>query len=291
MDNTFNEKQYSIRIRGTDSPRWSDAIHKRLRRLRESAVRSIYIPFSARLPFTIFESIVLFLTPSFLSPRSTLRFQEYKPNSTEWLDGLRGIAAFFVFIYHFVVVYVAEHDFAWDPVRHPNFIYLPVLRLFYSGTAMVRIFFVVSGFALTHKPARLMRKPGSQKALMKTIASSVFRRYLRLFLPCLGAFFIIHCARVSGAFDWFEIHHAGDSTHKANPKILPGDIEKYPAKSTTGFFGQMVIMLDEFWLYSIGYTILHRGYDFATDVRTCTLQRDQKSHPLMLRAETHVDYS
>jgi hypothetical protein len=291
MDIIRNEKPYSIQIRGTESPRWHIAIRPRLRKSWNSIVSSIYFPFSARLPFTIFESAVLFLTPSFLSPRPILKFEEYRPNSTQWLDGLRGVAAFFVFIYHFVVVYVAEHDFAWDPVRHPNLIYLPVLRLSYSGTAMVRIFFVISGFALTHKSARLMRMPGSEKALMKTIASSVFRRYLRLFLPCLGAFFIIHCSRAWGAFDWFEIHHMGDSTHKANPKILPGDIEKYPAKSTNGFFGQMGVMLSEFWLYAIGYTILHRGYDFATDVRISAVESDQKNHMLMLRAETHVDHS
>lgn len=251
---------YSPLLRGAAGPRWLDVTLTEIRSLRASLDKHVHIPYSATPPSKWFKNFFLFLIPSFLSPHSTLEFKKYKVNSTEWLDGLRGIAAFFVFVYHFVVVYVEEHDFSWDPVRHPNLIQLPILRLFYSGTAMVRIFFVISGFALTYKPVKLMRKPGSHGSLMKTLASSVFRRYLRLFLPCLGAYFMIHCWRAWGAFDWFEVRH------KVNVHILPGDIEKYPAKSPDGFFGQMGVMFAEFYQFAVGNALLHQKYDFATDV-------------------------
>ncbi|KAK6334121.1 hypothetical protein TWF696_002624 [Orbilia brochopaga] len=217
-------------------------------------------------PGRLLKNALIFLIPSFLSPYSTLEFKKYKPNSTEWLDGLRGIAAFCVFISHHVVAYTGqEHDYAWDPQRHAHVLQLPVIRLLYAGSAMVRIFFVISGFALSCKPAKLMRKNGGQGALMKTLASSVFRRYLRLFLPCFGAFFMIHCWRAWGAFDWFELRH------RANEQILPGSIEKYPPKSPDGFFGQMGLMFSEFYIFAIGNPILHEKYDFTTNKHMWTI--------------------
>ncbi|EPS43136.1 hypothetical protein H072_2877 [Dactylellina haptotyla CBS 200.50] len=248
-------------------------------------VRSLRTSLDKNLPSTpttppkkLLRNALIFLIPSFLSPHSTLEFKKYKPNSTEWLDGLRGIAAFFVFVYHHVVAYTGEeHDYAWDPKRHPHPIHLPILRLFYSGTPMVRVFFVISGFALTYRPVKLMRKAGSQGALMKNIASSVFRRYLRLFLPCLGAYFLIHCIRAWGAFDWFEVRHV------ANKNLLPGDIEKYPAKSPDGFMGQMGVMFDEFYRFAVRNPILHEGYDFATDKHMWTIPTEyQQSMGLFL---------
>ncbi|KAF3920583.1 hypothetical protein ABW21_db0201145 [Orbilia brochopaga] len=207
-------------------------------------------------PGRLLKNALIFLIPSFLSPYSNLEFKKYKPNSTEWLDGLRGIAAFFVFISHHVVAYTGgEHDYAWDPKRHGHFLQLPIIRLFYAGSAMVRIFF----------PARLMRKPGAQGTLMKTLASSVFRRYLRLFLPCFGAFFMIHCWRAWGAFDWFEVRHLADE------HILPGAIEKYPPKSPDGFFGQMGLMFTEFFTFCIRNPILHEKYDFTTNKHMWTI--------------------
>ncbi|KAK6529826.1 hypothetical protein TWF281_008985 [Arthrobotrys megalospora] len=240
------------------APQWVEATYNGVR-------KHVRIPYCSN-PTKLIKNALYFLVPSYLASHTNLEFKKYQPGSTEWLDGLRGIAAFFVFVYHHVVAYTGEeHDYAWDPKRHPHWIHLPILRLFYSGTPMVKIFFVISGFALTSKPVKLMRKPGSQGTLMKTLASSIFRRYQRLFLPCTAVFFMIHCLRAWGAFDWFEVRHLKD------PKILPGDIEKYPAKSPDGFLGQMGVMLAEYWLFAIGSPIMHAKYDFETDKHMWTI--------------------
>ncbi|EWC46243.1 hypothetical protein DRE_04414 [Drechslerella stenobrocha 248] len=257
---TANEKSYMH----APSSGWRSLLQSTL----GNRIHNMALPPKAGLPAPgrLLKNALIFLIPSFLSPYSTLEFKKFRPNSTEWLDGLRGIAAFIVFIYHHVVAYTGEeHDYAWDPTRHAHVLQLPVVRLFFAGNAMVRVFFVISGFALSCKPAKLMRKPSGQAPLMKTIASSVFRRYLRLFLPCLGAFFMIHCWRYWGAFDWFEVRH------QANANLLPGDIEKYPAKSPHGFFGQMQLMLAEFYVFALGSPILRQGYDFATDKHMWTI--------------------
>ncbi|KAK6354365.1 hypothetical protein TWF730_008773 [Orbilia blumenaviensis] len=257
LDAQLTEK-LSVVSSAPSALQWTEVTYREAR-------KHIGIPrFSTLLKLS--KNALYFLIPSYLASNTSFEFKEYKPGSTEWLDGLRGIAAFFVFVYHHVVAYTGqEHDYAWDPQRHPHWVHLPILRLFYSGTPMVKIFFVISGFALTYKPVKLMRRPGSQGKLIKTLASSVFRRYQRLFLPCAAVFLMIHCWRIWGAFDWFE------AKYLENAKILPGDIEKYPLKSPDGFLGQMGIMLAEFWLFAIGNPILDQEYDFDTDKHMWTI--------------------
>lgn len=62
------------------------------------------------------------------------------------------------------------------------FVQLPIIRLFYSGPAMVAIFFVVSGFSLSYKALSLIRKERFEDVL-DSLSSSVLRRGLRLVLP------------------------------------------------------------------------------------------------------------
>ena len=56
---------------------------------------------------------------------------------------------------------------------------------------MVVIFFVISGYVLSYRSLKLARQ-GKQVELLDSLASSVFRRWLRLHLPvaasCLLAF-------------------------------------------------------------------------------------------------------
>lgn len=211
--------------------------------------------------WSILKRIAYILMPSFLCPTYDFKFREYESGSTLWLDGLRGVAAFIVFIAHFIIVYVPEAHYSWDPARHPNLLFLPIFHVSYNGTAMVRIFFVVSGFAITNSAVRLLRQKGHQKALLKSIASSILRRYLRLYLPCLGSYILVHTMRVLGVMDWYEDHH----------KRFPNDVEAVqsavlPTKSSSGIFGQIPIMLSEFWQFAVGRTLFGLPYDFRTNV-------------------------
>ncbi|KAG9237057.1 acyltransferase family-domain-containing protein [Amylocarpus encephaloides] len=126
------------------------------------------------------------LVPSFL--RSSNGTSKLHP--TSWLDGLRGIASFFVVIHHFILVWFPKlsYGYASDP-EYYNLFQAPFLRIIYSGRGMVTIFFVVSGYALSYGALRKIRNKEFDKVL-DTLASSVFRRWLRLFLPILVSTFI-----------------------------------------------------------------------------------------------------
>ncbi|EFW99275.1 hard surface induced protein [Grosmannia clavigera kw1407] len=126
------------------------------------------------------------LLPSFVADtvwperRPTWRF-----HATSYLDGLRGLASVIVFICHYT------------ESRHPYFvptyglnkdepsalIQLPYVRLIYSGRPMVHIFFVISGFVLSAKPLQLLHARDTERCYT-TLASSLFRRPIRLLLPC-----------------------------------------------------------------------------------------------------------
>jgi peptidoglycan/LPS O-acetylase OafA/YrhL len=156
-----------------------------------------------------------------LSPRSIARhfiqlfhllvpsFLHRRPNNDEgnldklaptaFLDGMRGLAAFAVFICH--LLYGSfDITHAWgaqpDPAKPPNsfkeLVRLPIVRLSYSGPPMVAIFFVISGYALSCKPLKQMRAR-QHGQLMTTMTSSIFRRGLRLFLPCFASTFLVIC--------------------------------------------------------------------------------------------------
>lgn len=117
---------------------------------------------------------------------------------TAYLDGMRGLAAFAVFLCHlsystFDIGHVWGAGETLEEMEdNRSLLQLPVIRLFYSGPPMVAIFFVISGYALSYKPLKQMRKH-EYEGLLSTLSSSVFRRALRLFLPCFASTFIIVC--------------------------------------------------------------------------------------------------
>jgi peptidoglycan/LPS O-acetylase OafA/YrhL len=73
---------------------------------------------------------------------------------------------------------------AWHADQDQNSILqLPILRtIFVAGGPAVSIFFVLSGYVLTHKSLRWMRE-GSVHQVYPALASSMFRRGFRLYLP------------------------------------------------------------------------------------------------------------
>ncbi|KIV89214.1 hypothetical protein PV10_08800 [Exophiala mesophila] len=123
-------------------------------------------------------------------------------SSTIFLDGMRGLAAFVVFICHLTYgsfdvghAYGARASSSRSTsVENTNdsILRLPIVRLLYSGPPMVAIFFVVSGFALSFKPIKLMHAQ-QHEALMKNTSSSMFRRGIRLFFPCFVSTFMVLC--------------------------------------------------------------------------------------------------
>lgn len=129
------------------------------------------------------------LLPSFFAHgRLDTAMEKSKVFSTSYLDGIRGLFSFLVYIRHFLLPWVTELDTGYaqagedgETDSRKNLMKLPFLRLVYAGPT-VPIFFVVSGFVLTYKPLKLMRG-AHHDILFKGLATSVFRRAPRLFLP------------------------------------------------------------------------------------------------------------
>ncbi|KAF2237045.1 hypothetical protein EV356DRAFT_522004 [Viridothelium virens] len=108
--------------------------------------------------------------------------------STAFLDGLRGLAALFVFIQHYVGSFdanVHEHGFG-EQGQYYYLASLPFLRIVFSGgSAAVAIFFILSGYVLGKSSLCLLRD-GEQPACVMSLISAVIRRPLRLYIPTLG---------------------------------------------------------------------------------------------------------
>ena len=101
-------------------------------------------------------------------------------DATSYLDGLRGLASFVVFSEHAAMHW---HPHMFDEYRSkPAFMQLPIVRLLYSGNAMVAIFFVISGFALSLKPLQHIRDQDWER-LHISISSAILRRGFRIVLP------------------------------------------------------------------------------------------------------------
>ncbi|KUJ23462.1 uncharacterized protein LY89DRAFT_693563 [Mollisia scopiformis] len=106
---------------------------------------------------------------------------------TAWLDGLRGVAAFLVMVYHYHLdmfkfnteaPYGAPNTQPWELWR------LPYLRIIWcSGHTQVGIFFVLSGFVLSWSSLSSIRE-GRPEKFVQSLGSASFRRWMRLFLPC-----------------------------------------------------------------------------------------------------------
>ncbi|KAK3381837.1 acyltransferase family-domain-containing protein [Podospora didyma] len=106
---------------------------------------------------------------------------------TAYLDGLRGVAALVVYIFHF--------NYLWFPVLRNGygssgkdvlFWQMPVVRVLHSGRSSVTIFFVISGYVLTLKTLNSIYRGQGDKVL-DSLAGSLFRRPLRLYLPIIAS--------------------------------------------------------------------------------------------------------
>ncbi|KAF8859399.1 hypothetical protein BDZ45DRAFT_742436 [Acephala macrosclerotiorum] len=146
--------------------------------------RSLYLISTSSL-----KTCLQFLIPSFTN--SVWKEAHPKPTKispTAYLNGVRGLAAFFVWNRHFLNDYYRGEP-NWGYLSRPQDVWvaqLLIVRLIYAGSFMITIFFVLSSFVLSYKPLRYVRA-GEYEKLVKSLSSSVFRRGLRLFLPVCGA--------------------------------------------------------------------------------------------------------
>lgn len=115
---------------------------------------------------------------------------------TAYLDGLRGFAAFLVYLGHHQLRahesmpgdVIFENAFGYN--RQYYFACLPGIRTFFSGGHFaVTVFFVISGYVLSAKPLALIHA-GEHMKLGDNLASALFRRWLRLHIPVICTTFL-----------------------------------------------------------------------------------------------------
>jgi peptidoglycan/LPS O-acetylase OafA/YrhL len=146
--------------------------------------------------------ITRILVPSFLSRDE--KHARIEPRHTDFLDGMRGYAAFCVYCCHFFLPTHPQAHMAYggnDGVDDYWIPQLPIIRLIYSGNVSVCLFFVISGFSISLRPLDLARK-GSYAAFFDTMNSAIFRRLLRLYVPCLAMLCVTFVLACLGAFDF-----------------------------------------------------------------------------------------
>lgn len=131
--------------------------------------------------------LLLSLLPSFLSSFDS---PPRKKTSTTYLNGLRGVAALAVLNQHHLARWYPEVLHGWHSRPQSHFyIQMPLLRIIYSGHFMVKIFFILSGYVLSYRPLKLIRKRDWEN-LHHSLASATFRRALRLYLPTVVPFIL-----------------------------------------------------------------------------------------------------
>ncbi|EGP90276.1 unnamed protein product [Zymoseptoria tritici ST99CH_1A5] len=145
-----------------------------------------------------------------LHPRNLTLFRSTKEvnSQTGHLDGLRGVAAFIVFICHLAY---SSHDVSigWGYTgerqqetgnSYTQWLRLPIIRLVCDGDPAVAMFFLISGFALSWRPLKLAREQEWAK-FARTLMGSTVKRWPRLFLPVLASTGFICLAVQLGLYD------------------------------------------------------------------------------------------
>jgi peptidoglycan/LPS O-acetylase OafA/YrhL len=162
-----------------------------------------------RNPFTLVDGInipkkiLLPFLPTYVQHRvAGTEEMARRLHSTSALDGLRGIAALFVFLFHIGFAFKEFVEYGYgQSEENMRIIQLPFLSLFYRGHGMVAVFFVVGGYVLSLKPLALIhchRPADAHSALV----SSVFRRGIRLYLPAIAVTFITMLTIFAGLWEY-----------------------------------------------------------------------------------------
>lgn len=123
---------------------------------------------------------------------------------TTWLDGLRGIAAAIVATDHYFMGGVLDAAFVsyWTdpPEENRRLIQLPPIRLLFAAHAMVSLFLVISGYAISISLLQIRNKNSGD--FVRRLSSAVTRRIFRIFLPVFVITAISQLLYFCNLFQW-----------------------------------------------------------------------------------------
>lgn len=138
-----------------------------------------------------------------------------KLNSAESIRGLAALAVVFSHLGLSFFPYLHHFDESESPrYALEHWIYHSPFAFWYSGTAAVFVFFVLSGFVLTYA---VMRQPSKIKTKIKTM---LIKRYPRLAIPALlscllvWALFLIFDIDSHAANGWLQMYVTQDISFK-----------------------------------------------------------------------------
>lgn len=185
------------------------------------------------------KKLSFFMLPSFVQRKIRGRTaHQQTQHPTAFLDGMRGVAAFIVMICHNTYNhYDIFYGYgAGGNGQNLELYKLPFIRVVYQGATMVAVFFVISGYALSYKPVKLMRSKNWQ-TLSQSLGSSIFRRAMRLFLPCIVSTFFV------SIIIWAGFYNMGAEYARSNGQYNPGHNVNEPKFDT--FSEQMLYWVQE----------------------------------------------
>lgn len=136
--------------------------------------------------------------PSSLRPEARASARK-ETRDTESLDGVRGWA-FAVYVEHFVTPIYPSWLAGYGQLKSSSFLQLPFLRLIYSGNATVAVFLVISGSVLSQTTMKLTRE-GRYETAFRSLATSIFRRGFRLYLPPVALTFLVMLATRASLYE------------------------------------------------------------------------------------------
>lgn len=143
-----------------------------------------------------------------------------------WVEGLKGISGIIIFFNHMrsCVWPESSHAAASDGQRY--IIAYPFISLICAGNLAVRLYFVMSGFALAYRPLQLMEEDRNI-VLYPRISRQLQSRLWRLLVPSAIAAFISLVMTWGGAFEYSKsVCAAFDETTPVSTGV-PADLILY----------------------------------------------------------------
>ncbi|KAF3760497.1 hypothetical protein M406DRAFT_268088 [Cryphonectria parasitica EP155] len=161
---------------------------------------------------------------------SAVHPENERPSSSskiKCLDGLRGVACFLVFNYHFLWPWTPLIMLGYgarppkSPEPYTNWAQLPIICLLHRGRPMVAIFFAISGYVLCRHIQQAIHQRRHEE-VYKKLSSAVFRRVFRLYLPCAVSMFIVAMLAQVGVFKTEKAIYKGPDSAWINGTVTKG---------------------------------------------------------------------
>lgn len=129
------------------------------------------------------------LAPSFLISR--IRSESSiidRERPTSYLDGLKGLASWFVFNTHLAPLLSQSMGAGWGHDQGHSFLQLPFIHFIHAGGFPIHLFFVINGFIISCSAVRAMDTTTlDEGAMMRKLSTTIFQRPFRLFLPSMAS--------------------------------------------------------------------------------------------------------